>query len=67
MRNTNKLFLILCTEATKALPLGRSVLDSLISYVIIFYLRISKYSYRIFFNKRPRRLLNFETVTCGAY
>ena len=23
--------------------------------------------YRISFNKRPRRLLNFETVRCGAY
>ena len=23
--------------------------------------------YRIFSNKRPRRLLNFETVRCGAY
>ena len=26
-----------------------------------------KYDFRISSNKRPRRLLNFETVRCGAY
>ena len=35
--------------------------------VMIFFKSVNKVNYRFSFNKRPRRLLNFETVRCGAY